>query len=978
MTGIYAKGNLYITQQRDRVNFEIPLDQLRDSIDKLDISTNLLLDAKRLETETELIIDQIGSDLTILTGLRDAKLLNDFCNSVGLRAIDLSDLLQLSWNDGLSSLITSSTLSLINDNVFCTGKGISKNNQGCFLWINLLAKNTQRESFISLQDMKTKLSKTLERPAYISFNKTHIFISNKNTGKSGCIGDRQPKTHTDSIKDGLRVSFYNSIGKTIHKKIEYMRDDMDKIFLSLIELSTVNLIDPTLKVTKMDESELRRMTLSLIPVEMTRCAGNSRDSITSGILVGYNNYTLQSTEITFWKKITNLINMDKFIMRSEMIRTYISTLNLHRSIKRRINNLQISYGAPKIQIEQPLKILWSPETKLGDLICFCELILSKSCASSTVEQIFHLLNRDKMAAKRDILYSLNLDPKDFAFPDLHLNRKIRRDETINLNDNQPITYTEPNIEINIIQNDEPVNHNILKMNDILFQNPEFKGETTTKIWSYEDITTTRPPVTDDTLDQTSPPQISSEHFNMLTSTLRHDQTERDVTQANFQDDEQQNMFSTSNLPSDLFDYNAEHLTPEISDERELTSSASTTLSSARDTTTSASEITEYKLDIPNSIITSSPSTATPTTQATSLRPSITSPTAATTTTTTTTTITPKIMNTTRRPRTTRRSTSTTTLRKTTSIALSTTRRSTRRTTTQRSRWETSTPQKVTTSWRPSIPNSWNHITQERKKRSFLSYWLSAGTGLAEQTELNSLKEFENDLLIREQSLAKSFGNFTVSENILKSDIRNISDILLKSLSDEQVINEKLSELINTQMSGDKQTNKILSILDTGLKKNNKLTQIFAELLFLQKSLDKVKKWIDNVIAGKIDIFDIELSTAIRNLGSNGLRSLQLAKSEIIWTKSSFTIQFTVKHLSEPFQIFGIKSLPTNMDANTNNMGSYLNVDSEIAISSNGDYIFGKDFSKCSKIEDNIFCNHLETEIHTDGKNCCEVNLVHNF
>ena len=309
----------------------------------------------------------------------------------------------------------------------------------------------------------------------------------------------------------------------------------------------------------------------------------------------------------------------------------------------------------------------------------------------------------------------------------------------------------------------------------------------------------------------------------------------------------------------------------------------------------------------------------------------------------------------------------------------TTRSTTARTiTTSRSKWPTRTSQRRTTLRTPSVPNSWNIISQNRKKRSFISYWLSAGTGLAEQTELDSLKIFENDLLIREKTLASTFGNLTISENILKNDIANISDILLKSLLDEQVINEKLSELFNTQMSGDKQTNQILSILDSGLKKNNKLLQIFAELLFLQKSIDKVKKWIDNVISGKIDLFDIELASTIRNLGSNGLKSLQLAKAEIIWEKNYFTIQFTVRYLSEPFQIFGIKSLPTNMDNNENNVGSYLDIDSEIAISSNADYIFGNDFKKCSRIEETIFCNHMEAQIHTDGKNCCEVNLIHNF
>ena len=443
-----------------------------------------------------MILTQIGSDITILTGLRDAKLMNTFCNSVGLRAIDLSDILQLSWNEKLSSLITTSTLSLINDNIFCTAKGISKSNRGCFLWIDLIGKNTKRISFKSLEDIKNQMTNISTGTAYIAFNETNIFIARDNTGTSGCIGDRRPQTHTDSIKDGLRVSFYNSIGKMIHKKIDIMRDETDKIFLSLIELSTVNLIDPTLKITKMDENELKRMCLSLIPVEMTRCRSDPKISITSGILVGFNNYTINSTEIKFWSQISKIITGDKYMMRSELIRTYISTLNLHRSVKRRINNLQISYGAPKVQIDQPINMLWSSTTKIEDLACFCNLILSKSCPTTILEKVFHLLNRDKMAAKRDILYSLNLDPDEFKFPDLNLKRKVRQDKIQPLHGRMIETTTTQSNEINGIQNDDPGKYDVIRHDSISFRNLDIATSSTPETRSQHGLTTTWSPSID--------------------------------------------------------------------------------------------------------------------------------------------------------------------------------------------------------------------------------------------------------------------------------------------------------------------------------------------------------------------------------------------------------------------------------------------------------------------------------------------------
>ena len=59
---------------------------------------------------------------------------------------------------------------------------------------------------------------------------------------------------------------------------------------------------------------------------------------------------------------------------------------------------------------------------------------------------------------------------------------------------------------------------------------------------------------------------------------------------------------------------------------------------------------------------------------------------------------------------------------------------------------------------------------------------------------------------------------------------------MKSLTDEQAINEQITKIILSQISGEQNVNKILGILDNNIKRSNKLTQIIVEVLLLEKTI----------------------------------------------------------------------------------------------------------------------------------------------
>ena len=276
-------------------------------------------------------------------------------------------------------------------------------------------------------------------------------------------------------------------------------------------------------------------------------------------------------------------------------------------------------------------------------------------------------------------------------------------------------------------------------------------------------------------------------------------------------------------------------------------------------------------------------------------------------------------------------------------------------------------------------NKVDTLIQRRIKRSFVSYWLSSMTGLAEENELEDMRRIENELLERENSLGNTFGNLTIQDEELTKRIQEISEKIAKSLADEQDINEQITKIISSQISGEENVNKILGILDKNIKRSKKLTQIIMELLLLEKTIDKYKLWITNVLMDRLDIFDLNMRDLSQHFGSSAIQSLKLSTAKITWENEEFTIIVTIWRLSEPFKIFNLKSMVVSYDKTNLEMGNVLLIEPGVAINSLGEYVFSSEFiQKCTSVGNSVYCDSKDTLVHINGTDNCELVIVHNW
>jgi len=234
-------------------------------------------------------------------------------------------------------------------------------------------------------------------------------------------------------------------------------------------------------------------------------------------------------------------------------------------------------------------------------------------------------------------------------------------------------------------------------------------------------------------------------------------------------------------------------------------------------------------------------------------------------------------------------------------------------------------------------------------------------------------------LERENSLGNTFGNLTIQDEELTKRIQEISEKIAKSLTEEQSINEQITQIISSQISGEENVNKILGILDKNIKRSNKLTQLIMELLLLEKTIDKYKLWITNVLMDRLDIFDLNMQDLSQHFGSSAIQSLKLSKAKITWENEEFTIMVTKRRLSELFQIFNLKSMVVSYDKTNLEIGNGLMIEPGVAINSLGEYVSSSEFiQKCTSVLNSVYCNSKDTLVHVNGTDNCELIIIHNW
>ena len=120
---------------------------------------------------------------------------------------------------------------------------------------------------------------------------------------------------------------------------------------------------------------------------------------------------------------------------------------------------------------------------------------------------------------------------------------------------------------------------------------------------------------------------------------------------------------------------------------------------------------------------------------------------------------------------------------------------------------------------------------------------------------------------------------------------------------------------------------------------------------------------------------MEARDLMHHFGSSSIQSLKFTSAEVKWDNDNFKLFYYLRGLSEPFNMFNLKTMVMGVDKNNIDSGLKLNIDNNIAIASTGEYIWGMDFkSKCTQRGTSMFCDNKDVLVHVNGTDC-ELDLI---
>ena len=1098
-TSIEARGNLFIMRETESLTFDIPIEEYFSTMEALQDSAESLLQTNILSQETDFTLKTPGITLTILTGTRNPGKLSAFCKKADLSILQVSMALKIDWQDNLPDLITGSTISITDQAMVCRMDDTPYLDKKCFEYMKLITSRTQRTFFQTFEQFKQSMTPFGNNIMYIKMNKTHLYMDESNTGRAACTGDLPQLGRADSLQTAMDANFYYSLGKLIYNRLTNLEFEMFRIMDTLIDMSASNIQDPTLKINMVDFKDMKTRIKMLLPSFLSKCKNEPIFNIKpKGILANFNSIISQIDDDKFYKEILKALDgtSKTNLLRLEATKTFIIVQTWFKSTTRRASDLQQSEGAPTTPGFSPWPILWGANIVLQDFECFCYNLLSKPCSERVLLKLYLAISRDKMAARTDLIFALNLDiiitkssavgeksimertkiePIDATKLEISLKiddkehdqsndiaKKYQNDvpstndmdEVITLNynsdqsietiertgrnipvpENENTLATAPSDSIDPrdawwkIQTEDPnqlmfndaisnpedpkinnliINHLVTKHNDQIIinniKNPDLHITTLGSTPPYQEY--------DQTITTLTTPLLTTAASPIQTPTNA-------ATASNLQPNDQNTTTTTRTLATITQSPTTSLQTSQSTDQLtmiHITPIPNTTPPTTQ--TTPKSTNTDIDIDDPTTVThisfntsstprpqmqTATPHTNTPIVTTSSMSTNAQTPSTDIQVSSTTNHL--NIQYNTPLPNPSTHAAQITkdpmiTTSKTTTHK-STTRKIKPKTTTTRIQSTTShntvaTPTPNTGQHHPVIrildtPESNDDIfalstdqssrtsTQSlRQKRGFVSHWLSSISGLAEQDDIDIIKGFENGLLDREKSLEEALGKLSSRDANLTSDLKQMSMNLKNSLKTESIINDKITEILSKQVTGEQEVNRIIAILDKGIKKSNKMTAILSELQLLENTMNKFKKWLNNILNNKMDIFDVDIRELLHHFGSSGIESLRFTTAEINWEDNNFKIKYNLRRLSEPYKIFNLKSMIMGTDRVNTDKGITLYIEKNVAVASTGEYIWGSDFnSKCTKRGHNTYCDNKDILIHINGSRECELNLIH--
>ena len=274
---------------------------------------------------------------------------------------------------------------------------------------------------------------------------------------------------------------------------------------------------------------------------------------------------------------------------------------------------------------------------------------------------------------------------------------------------------------------------------------------------------------------------------------------------------------------------------------------------------------------------------------------------------------------------------------------------------------------------PEIFSMYND--HKRVKRNIITPLMSYLTGLASKEAIKDIAKHEKSIQENENLFKERIINLTSSDNIFRSEIKNISLHIAELLGQSTDLSTSFLEMMKEETSIEKRVNFIIKSLGQVVRLSINIENLIFHLTSLQEEIEVHLLNVYAIQTGT-SILNEELFHDIEKQG--GIMSHAVfsnVKYDVIFQSGVFNIEAKYKIIVQKFRQYKFITLPYVIrHEGEDSTIMKLDVMSEIIINEEQEVIENDDLAICESENNNIFCP-IKHSRFTRSYKTCEAQLI---
>ena len=264
------------------------------------------------------------------------------------------------------------------------------------------------------------------------------------------------------------------------------------------------------------------------------------------------------------------------------------------------------------------------------------------------------------------------------------------------------------------------------------------------------------------------------------------------------------------------------------------------------------------------------------------------------------------------------------------------------------------------------------IINQRDKRSMVGDGIAWMFGLASQSQMSKVQQYELQLFKQENMLQAEFANITANtENMFDLIQQDIGSVKTQELN----IIKNISEVLETQLKVNNRVQGLTTALDINIKLTNIYLQTILDINMLQKAQQKFASIVSDIMQKRITINVFKPREIRKIVGAHLANSVHGVQVSATFNGQQYHVTYKIPVLSHPATKFAIHTINAPLAAE--NQNTQISVQQTVIVDQEYKQLVIKNIiANCINEDNTIICDQQYVTIQQMQP--CEKQIITNY